>query len=91
MLQTVRGIEIFSACAGSSLFGRGHLAGGTTLIKEDLSLRDPPLTQVNRDRPQDQKVLQHSGTVVHKCIVLYVHMYFRSAFSFLWASVKQQK
>lgn len=77
-LQTVRGINIFPACAG--LFGRGQLAGGTTLIKEGLSLRGPSLTQVNREGPQDQNKFQNIGTfvnfVLQKCIdVIFCYSY----------------
>lgn len=83
VLQTKSGINSFPACAGSFLFGRGQLAVGTTLIKEDLRLRGPSLTQVNREGPQDQKLFQHIGTfvnsVLQKCTdvisALYIYIY----------------
>lgn len=57
--------QYFLSLCRSSLFSRGQLAGGTTLIKEDLSLKVPSLTQVNREGPQDQKMLQYIGTIVN--------------------------
>lgn len=50
------------------------------MIKEDLSLRGPSLTQVNREGRQDQKVFQPNGNFVHsgsqKCIDVISVLYF---------------